>query len=78
MKHSQSDPKPAKGKKKGFVFGRRVFARNYPECGCASPEDCVICPTCGSCMRGMEVCPCMTVTSDDKTGHDMFQETSGG
>ena len=50
----------------------------WPDCGCPTPEDCLPCPTCGSCIRNREFCPCKSVQRDEALGFDIFKETSGG
>ena len=50
----------------------------FPDCGCPQMEACGLCPTCGSCVRNKEYCPCLTVRSDEQIGFEMFYATSGG
>ncbi|RMF81220.1 MAG: hypothetical protein D6737_05725 [Chloroflexi bacterium] len=54
--------------------------RLYPDCGCASPEDCIPCPECGQCMNGVEYCNCDVLPSevDELFGYDVYVETLGG
>lgn len=69
-----------KSEKKGQtgIWNRPLTPRLYPDCGCLTPEDCIPCPNCGRCMRGVDVCACRAVASDERSGYDPFDETSGG
>ena len=52
----------------------------YPNCGCESEADCVLCPYCGMCTVTVEHCACNSLPPDTDASlrYDVHDDTLGG